>query len=78
MAQRRNLTNPDWMTAMQMPSMMTPKGHDGADREPDADADDLREDPQTARRRLMPIMGEMHAPPSTIQQVLDLLRAKVG
>lgn len=74
MAQRPNLFDANYATALQPPTPMTPKGGSGTMYE---DAS-MTENPQTARRRLMPAVGDVTSAPSTMQQVLDLLRQKAG
>ncbi len=71
MADRRSVLGYDH--AMQPPSMMTPKGGSGMMYD-----NESVENPQTTRRRLMPVAGDVTPQKTALEQVLALLQQRAG
>lgn len=70
MANRRLFMGYDQSDLMQPSSPMTPSGNQSA--MPDEQQMPYAEHPETMRRRLTPMVGEVQANPTTLQALLDM------
>lgn len=71
MANRRLFTGYDQSSLQQPSSMMTPRGSAPSLRE-DAQPEMFAEHPETTRRRLTPMVGEVEPNASTLQALLAM------
>ena len=73
MANRRMFSGYDQSDLMQPSSAMTPSGARNQSSMPDDEMMMQSEHPETMRRRLTPMVGEVQANPSAIQALLTML-----
>ena len=71
MANRRMFTGYDQSDLMQPSSAMTPSGARGQSPMPDEQVMPYAEHPETMRRRLTPMVGDVQANPSAIQAFVE-------
>jgi hypothetical protein len=63
----------DQSDLMQPASAMTPSGARSQSARPDDEMMPMTEHPETMRRRLTPMVGDVQSNPSTIQALLSML-----
>ncbi len=73
MANRRMFSGYDQSDLMQPSSAMTPSGARSQQAMPDEQMMPYQEHPDTMRRRLTPMTGDVQANPSTIQALMAML-----